>query len=236
MDLSSILVSVVTLTIIGLAIYYYIKTYDSGSEAENPVKSAPVGSIQDGRKSSTYSNTLPKSYNQPNGLSFSYAGWIRIDDFTYRYGAQKVIFSKGDEKAVSPCPALLVDANTNALLVKIDTFGQPEIVSVQNIPAKKWIHFAISVDQDSVNVYIDGTLASYNSLSQLPKQNQGSLYISPDGGFDGKIGLLEYYNYSLQPSDVSALAAISPVEGSSADKGIGVLPPYFDSSWFSGRD
>jgi len=232
--MDNIVTSLVTLAIVGAVIYLIIKHYDVSDTSTNPLKTSPITTIQDGRKESTYSNSLPKSFNQEGGLSFSYAGWLRVDDFTYRYGVQKVIFSKGQDDGTHACPALLIDANTNALLVKVDTYGQEEIISVQNIPAKKWVHFAIVIDQDSVDIYINGTLASYRSLTQLPRQNDSSLYISPKGGFDGKIGLLEYYNYALKPTDVSGLVKTAP-EPDPSDKGIGPTPPYFDASWWVGR-
>lgn len=232
MDIGGILVSVVILVLLGLGIYYYVTKHGSSDAPENPNMTTPIPTIHDGRKSMTYSDTLPKSFNQPDGIAMSYAGWIRVDDFTYRYGVPKVIFSKGDSGAKHPCPALLIDGKTNGFMVKVDTFGQPEIISVQNIPAKKWIHFAITVDQDSVNVYINGTLASYNTLTNLPKQNTMPLYISPDGGFDGKIGKLEYYNYTLSSSAVSALLSTAPQQDPS-ESGIGPLPPYLDSTWWT---
>lgn len=232
--MDGIAMSLVTIALIAAVGYYIFKYYDVSDTSTNPLKTSPITTIQDGRKETTFSNSLPKSFNQADGLAFSYAGWLRVDDFTYRYGVQKVIFSKGQEDGTHACPALVLDANTNALLVKVDTYGQEEIISVQNIPAKKWVHFAIVIDQDSVDIYINGTLSSYRSLTQLPRQNDSSLYISPKGGFDGKIGLLEYYNYALKPTDVSGLVATAP-EPSAADKGIGPTPPYLDSTWWTGR-
>lgn len=232
MDIGGILVSVVVLIILGVSLYYAIAKTDISDDPMAPKVSTPIPTIHDGRKAMTYTDSLPKSFNQPDGIAMSYAGWIRVDDFTYRYGVPKVIFSKGDSKAEHPCPALLLDGRTNGFMIKVDTYGQPEIVSVQNIPAKKWIHFAIVVDQDSVNVYINGTLASYNTLTQLPKQNTMPLYISPDGGFDGKIGKLEYYNYALSSSAVSALLSTAPQQDPS-ESGIGPLPPYLDSAWWT---
>jgi hypothetical protein len=232
--MDGIAMSLVTIAIIAVAVYFIIKHYDVSDTSSNPVKTTPITTIQDGRKELTYTNSLPKSFNQPDGLAFSYAGWIRVDDYTYNYGIQKVVFSKGQNDGTHACPALLIDGNTNALLVKVDTYGQEEIISVQNVPAKKWVHFAIVIDQDSVDVYINGTLASYRSLTQLPRQNSSSLYVSPKGGFDGKIGLLEYYNYALKPADVSGLLSTAP-EPDPTEKGIGPTPPYLDATWWTGR-
>jgi hypothetical protein len=189
--------------------------------------------IQDGRKEINYSSQISPSNNQSDGLTFAYAGWVLIDDFTYRYGEKKVIFSKGTPDLKITCPALVLDSQNNSFLVYIDTFGAQEVIPISNIPAKKWIHFVIVVDQTSADIYINGTLHTHHTMNQLPRQNTSNLLIAPGGGFSGKIGLIQYYPNSLKPSDVSALSLTAPQQDSSD---IGVLPPYFDTKWWLGSD
>jgi hypothetical protein len=230
----ALVVSLLVIAVVAVVGYFLIRKYDTPVQSDQPLQTNAVSTIQDGRKGSTFAGTLPRSFNQSGGIGFSYAGWIRIDDFTYRQGIQKVIFVKGQPDASTACPALVLDGNSNSLLVKIDTYGQQDTLSIQNIPAKKWIHIVLTVDQDSANVYINGTLARSHTMSQLPKQNDSTLAIAPNGGFDGKIGLLTYYNYTLGPTDVQALVATPPTPDAS-DAGIGPVPPYLDGSWWTGR-
>jgi hypothetical protein len=189
-----------------------------------------IGSIKDGKDNKVYQNPLPLSVNRPGGIEFAYTGWLRIDDFAYRYGVQKVIFVKGSADLSSACPALVIDGTTNSLLVKIDTFGAQETISVVSVPANKWLHVGINVSQEAVDVYINGILYAHHILTQLPKQNSGSVLNSPDGGFAGKIVRLEYHPQVLTVSDILARARESPPTGSEKDQ---VFPPYFDISWFS---
>jgi hypothetical protein len=189
-----------------------------------------VPAVQDGKKEISNHGQIPLSNNQPKGIEFSYTCWIRIDDFTYRYGAQKVIFVKGNPSMTTACPALLIDANTNSLLVKMDTFGSQEIISVVSVPSRKWLHVAITVNQESLDVYINGIVYAHHTLTHLPRQNTGSLLTSPDGGFAGKIVSLEYYPKRLSNSDILTMASQSPPI--SSEKGTQVLPPYFSYSWF----
>jgi hypothetical protein len=220
-------VTSIVVSIVVIGIVYYIFTRMPTISNSISIRTT----IEDGRKSFASKTIIPKSVNQKEGLTFSYTCWVKIDDFSYRYGSQRVIFTKGPTDLSSVCPALLVDSNTNSLLVKLDTFGATEIVPISNIPAKKWIHVAIAVDQDSVDVYINGILHTHHTLAQLPRQNDGTVHTGIDGGFDGKIASLEYYSYFMTPAQVKA--SMNSVPSPDPNEGIGAMPPYFDISWWT---
>ena len=213
---------------VALLVMFGFYVYFSQPSVSNTIR----GSIADGRKTFNSNEVLSPSFNQKQGMTFSYTCWIKIDDFSYRYGEQKVIFTKGPTDLSSSCPALLIDANTNSLLVKLDTYGATEIIPISNIPAKKWMHVAIVVDQDSVDVYINGLIHTHHTLAQLPRQNTDSVHSGIGGGFDGKIAQLEYYGYFLTPQDVANSMKSTPAPDSSD---VGQLPPYFDLSWWTKR-
>ncbi len=228
MDVTTIGVSIIVAGLVVYAAYWYFSTYPISSAT-----SVIQGTIQDGKKPIQSKQVMPRSLDQKEGLTFSYTCWVKIDDFAYRYGQPKVIFVKGSEDMKTACPALLVDANSNSLLVKLDTFGAQETVSIANIPAKKWMHVAIAVDQDSMDIYINGVLHTHHTMMQLPKQNNMPVHTSVAGGFDGKIANLEYYSYFLDDSGVKKAMASTP-QPDPNDIG-GPLPPYFDISWWTGR-
>jgi len=226
--MDTIAISAVVAVAVVIAAYYYFSSVPSGQS--NTIQ----GPIQDGRTPFKSRTALPVSQNQKEGMTFFYTAWIKIDDFAYRYGQQKVIFTKGPEDLSSMCPALLIDGTTNSLLVKMDTFGGTEVIPISNIPAKKWIHFALAVDQDSVDIYINGTLYLHRTLTQLPKQNQSVVTTGVAGGFAGKIANLQYYPYFLTPDTVKTAMASTP-QPAPEDQGVGILPPYFDISWLTSR-
>lgn len=218
----------VALVVIGIAYMYFSKT------ATVPSSSVTIQSpITDGKKTFQSNTALPRSLNQNEGATFSYTAWIRIDDFTYKYGTPKVIFSKGAADLSSMCPAVFVDGTSNSLIVKLDTFGGTEVVPISNIPAKKWVHFGLAVDQDSVDVYINGILHTHHTISQLPKQNNGNVHVGLNGGFEGKIAELQYYSYLISPVQIKATMS-SPPKADPADANAPV-PPYFDITWWTGR-
>lgn len=214
----------VAIVVIGI-VYFYLKSESGYVKNTIDIKHG----TEDGRTEFSSKQALPKSFNQPEGITFSYTCWVRIDNFAYRYGQQRLIFTKGPTDLSTMSPALLIDANTNSLLVKLSTFGNTEVVPIPNIPAKKWIHVAIAVDQDAMEVYINGTLRTHHTLTQLPRQNTDTVHTGVQGGFDGKIALLQYYSHFLTPSDVATSMQAVPKE----QKEENVLPPYFDISWWT---
>lgn len=225
---STVLTVVVTLGVLFL-LYKYGSSVGVSSTSSNLISSAI-----DGKRQFDSNLSIPVSVNQEEGLTFSYAAWLKIDDFSYRYGKEKVIFTKGPTDLSSMCPGVFLDANTNSLLVKVDTFGARETVIVSNLSAKKWFHLAIAVDQDSIDVYINGILYTHHSIPQLPRQNPGGVHVGVDGGFDGKISSLNYYNYFLTNTDVTSIMG-SPPELDKNETSA-PQPPYYDITWWTGRN
>jgi hypothetical protein len=179
---------------------------------------------QRGETVRTVSKSLPLSMNEAEGAVFSYSCWVLMKDFTAGYGSDRVIFSKGD------CPGLHVDTTSNAFLVKVKTYGTTESVLIPNIPAAKWIHFALVVDQHAMDVYINGILRQHHTLGQLPDQNNENVLVG--GGWDGTIGRLVYYPRALTDLEVRKQSMESPPADLIARP---ATSNYFDMSWYIGR-
>lgn len=225
--METIIIAIIVAVLVIVGVYLYFKFRGSTVDTNSI-----VGPSIDATKPVT-SGSLPPSYNEDKGLTFSYTGWLLFEDFTYRLGTQKVIFVKGPEDLSSMCPGVFLDSNTNTILIKIDTFGSQETITVPNIPAKKWLHFGLVVDQDSVDVYINGVLHTHYTLSQLPRQNPSPVRVGIGGGFKGKIANLNYYNYYLSPEQVRGNMGTPPeqnVEESPA------TPPYSGINWWTHAD
>lgn len=209
-----------------ITIYLVYRALTASPSASNTL--TIVGPISEGKKQFDSPIQIPQSFNETQGMTFSYSCWVKINDFSYRYGAPKVIFTKGPIDLSVMCPALFLDASTNSLIVKIDTFGGTEVIPVGNITAKKWIHVAIAVSQDSVDIYIDGNLYLHHTLTQIPKQNSETVHTTIAGGFDGSIAGLTYYKYLLTPNLIAPLLASAPEVGPDTT----ALPQYRDKSFW----
>jgi len=208
-------IAVLLLVFVGL--YFFLQT--------GPVTEV-VLEAQDGRTAAH--ERVDRSSGQPGGIEFSYTGWVRIDDFQYRHGTERVIFVKGTPDLSLACPALVIDANTNTLLVKMDTFGAQEIIPVVSVPDKKWLHFAIVCTQEKLEVYINGVIYAHHALVHLPKLNSGSVLTSPGGGFKGKVSKIEYHPRALSVGDIASMSSEIPPGSDSND-----LFSIFSPMWYA---
>jgi hypothetical protein len=225
MSTFTIVATVAAVVLIGLIVWRIVSPPSKTTDAIDIM----AGSISGKEVKDTPGSALQRSFNQQQGATFTYTGWILVKDFTYNFGKKRLIFTKGD------CPGLYLDTTSNALLVVVNTYANtPETILISNITANKWIHFAIVVDQDSVDVYINGVIRQHHTLLQLPKQNESNVTMgsSSVSGWDGVLSNLQYTPRSLSPAEVAALTANVPTNDLRvAPSG----PQYFDMSWYTGR-
>jgi hypothetical protein len=186
-------------------------------------RSAITSGPQSGKTQVTSGINLPRSFNQAEGITFSYSGWILVNDFTFNYGKLRRIFSKGD------CPGIYLDTTSNSLMVAVDTYGSKETILISNIPAKKWIHIAVAVNQYAVDIYINGILRQHHTLGQLPKQNDANVIVGSNEGFDGTIANVMYWPKTLSQSEITDLTKFVPKDIYVAPEG----PSYFGIKWYT---
>jgi len=224
MSTFTIIAAVVAVILVGLILWRVF-----GSKKSTDAIDLLVGSISGKELKTVSGDKLSRSFNQKEGATFTYSGWILVKDFTYNYGRKRVIFTKDD------CPGLFLDTTSNSLLVVIKTYSDtPETILISNITANKWIHFAIVVDQDSVDIYINGVVRQHHTLLQLPKQNDSPITIGSNGagGWEGVLSNLQYTPRSLSAGEVAALTADVPKDDLTVPPS---GPQYYDLSWYIGR-
>jgi hypothetical protein len=208
------------LLIVGVILYLAIRPASPGLD-----RIPLIPDLQSGLMSTTRSAAMVRpSFNEPQGRVYSYTGWVLFKDFTQGYGTRRKLFSKGD------APGLYLDATSNALIVAVKTYTTTETILIPNIPAMKWIHVALVVDQQSVDIYINGTLRQHHTLSQLPDLTEDALTTGP--GWNGYIGQLVYYSRALSYSEINALASEPPPLLPEEQVG---KSGYFDITWYIGR-
>lgn len=74
-----------------------------------------------------------------------------------------------------------------------------------NIPVQRWVHIAVVLINKTIDVYINGKLARSCTMQNVPKLNNGNIYICQDGGFEGDISDVLYSNRALSVSDIFSL-------------------------------
>jgi hypothetical protein len=162
--------------------------------------------------------TIYRSVNATDGLEFTWSTWIFIDNLQTNAGKYKHIFSKGNNNLsengmIQPnnAPGLYIAPNTNSLVVVMNTFNViNEEVVIPDIPLNKWVNVIIRCENTTMDVYINGTIARSINLVGVPKQNYGDVYVGMNGGFDGYISNLWYYNYSLGTAAIQKIANNGP--------------------------
>lgn len=199
--------------------------------------------------SSEGSITINRSVNANEGIEFTWSVWIFIDDLTYNSGKYRCVFYKGNDYAKNPnatnedsqglnfpnnAPGLYIAPNTNSLVVMMNTFNviNEEIV-IDDIPLNKWVNVIIRCQNNTLDVYINGTIIKSHHLHGVPKQNYGDVYIAPNGGFSGYISNLWYYNYALGTLEISKLSNNGPNTYMRGSNGLNIKrPDYLSLRWF----
>ena len=149
--------------------------------------------------------TIYRSVNASDGLEFTWSVWIFVNNWQYLQGQYKHIFYKGNSNLAenglnfpNNAPGLYLAPNNNDLIVIMNTFDviNEEIV-VPNIPLNKWLNIIVRCQNKTLDVYANGTITRSLQLSSVPKQNYGDVFVGMNGGFDGYISDLWYFNHAL---------------------------------------
>ena len=110
-----------------------------------------------------------------------------------------------------------------------------EEIKVDDLPLNKWVSVMIVCDNLTIDVYINGTIARRHILKSVPRQNYGDVWVNMNGGFNGYLSDLQYYNYSLGVSKIQSIVNSGPNLKASTSSGISSnSPPYLSMRWFFG--
>ena len=188
---------------------------------------------------------IQRSNNEDSGIEFSWSIWINISDLG-KSNQYQHIFHKGDNNIINGdgdnsglnfpnnAPGLYISPNTNELVVIMNTHTTiNEEVRIPNIPLNKWMHIIIRVESNKLDVYINGSLAKRHILGNIVKQNYGNVNVALNGGFQGFISDLRYFNYSLTPGEIISIVETGPDLTINSQSNIaGSYPPYLSLQWY----
>ena len=192
--------------------------------------------------------TILRSKNEDAGIEFSWSVWLYIDEAdNYDTTQYKHIFHKGDDSLLSTglnfptnAPGLYLKPKDlsdlqHILVVKMNTFSDiSEEIEIKNIPNRKWVNVIIICRNHHLDVYINGSVAKRYILDGVPKQNYGDVYVAMNGGFNGNISNLWYYNYAIgtkEVNDINGAGANTTVASTSSING-SLVPNYTPISYY----
>lgn len=204
--------------------------------------------------------TIHRSNNEKEGIEFTWSVWLKrdsIEDSTVKYSH---IFSKGnfipvenvgssnmgnapgvyfETKFDSTGGSNTLNSTTNELAIFMETV-QPgaelmesitEKILIEDVPLKRWFHLAIRVQNKIMDVYINGTVAKRVTFSNVPKQNYGDIHVAKNGGFNGQISDLRYFNSALNVFQIMNLVNSGPnLRSNDADKNRDYT--YLANTWY----
>jgi len=187
--------------------------------------------------------TINRSIDASKGIEFTWSVWIYINNLQYLQNQFKHIFHKGNSGLIETglnfpnnAPGLYIAPNTNTLVVMMNTFNNVnQELKIPDIPLNKWVNVIIRCQNRVLDVYINGTITRSITLSGVPKQNYGDVYVGMNGGFDGYISNLWYYGYALGSSEIQSLVRKGPNTTmiNSDDSAIDLKKPdYLSLRWY----
>lgn len=193
--------------------------------------------------SSNGSITINRSINTPSGIEFTWSVWIFINEIT-NDGMYKHIFSKGNNLEVTKnglyfpnnAPGMYISPNTNNLFILMNTYDNiQEEITINNIPIGKWVNVILRCRNKTLDVYINGTITKSINLNGVPKQNYGDVFVAMNGGFNGNISDLRYYDYSIGLNEISGLSTMGPnltISASAASSFLLRSADYLSLRWY----
>jgi hypothetical protein len=192
--------------------------------------------------------TIMRSSNDNAGIAFTWSVWLYVkqkDSSNEPEGMYHHVFNKGSATATSNHdmngimmpnngPGLYFNSNYSGIRVVMSTFNTPSAsVDVDNIPINKWFNVIIRAENTILDVFINGDLAQRLQLDSVPFQNYGNVNVAINGGFNGSLSSLRYYNTALGTRAISNIISAGPnmkVVGSSG--GAPGVMDYLSMRWF----
>jgi hypothetical protein len=233
------------ITVIG-----YLFSPNSSPYLVNGVIDGNVGNLvipQDPNESTAV--PIIRSVNDDVGIGFTWSVWLFIKqkELDTTTTALRHVFNKGSATAanaatagiMSPnnAPGLYLKPDYSGLIVVMSTFDNANTsVEVDNIPMNKWCNVVIRVENTVLDVFINGDLAQRLPLNSVPFQNYGDVNVAINGGFNGNLSSLRYYNTALGTRAIQNIVSGGPnltVLGASG--GAPGTMDYLSMRWFFGQ-
>jgi hypothetical protein len=201
--------------------------------------------------SSQASMPIIRSVNESEGMEFTWSIWMFLKpvttsstDTNFSHVFSKGIFNAGSLTGKctpfsNNAPGLYL-SNANTLTIAMDSTTIPSCktdtntpITINNMPINKWFNVIIRLTNNDLDVYINGRLTDRATISDgVPNQNYDDVYICQNGGFNGYIADLKYYNSSIGTSEVNSIVSSGPNTSINMSTLKNNMPPYLSTNWY----
>ena len=195
-----------------------------------------------------YKGAIPvlRSSDERDGIEFTWSVWMYVKNISPE-GQVKHVFHKGNNDInfknkdhpigmnyPNNGPGLYIDANTNALIVVMNTFDNIlEEIRIGDLPMKKWVNVMIRCEGNTVDIYINGSIAKRHVLNSVPKQNYGDVYVNVNNGYNGNLSDLWYFDKALGLSKIQSIVEKGPNLKMAGKSAVSENhPPYLSLRWY----
>ena len=186
-----------------------------------------------------------RSNNQNKGIEFTWSLWIYINDTT-KSPKYSHIFNKGNANyadngiaTVNNGPGLYLENDTNNLSIVMNTVAvsnPDETLTIKDIPLRKWFNCIIRIENTALDVYINGGIVARTVLQDVPKQNYQNVNVCKNGGFNGNIADLQYFDKSLSIFQINNIVSwgrnTKSANENTTNDATG-FPHYLSNLWYS---
>ena len=108
-----------------------------------------------------------------------------------------------------------------------------DIITIDNVPMKKWVNVIIRVQGRIVDIYINGTLTKRKTYEKVVKQNYGNIHVGDSlNGADAYISSLRYFNHAIRNNTIQEIIYNGPNLKMEGDEMTHTKPPYLAMKWY----
>ena len=92
----------------------------------------------------------------------------------------------------------------------------------------------ICVENRVLDIYINGVMTKRMDLESIPRHNFSDVFVCQNGGFQGSLSDLRYFNKSLNVFEINGIVGSGPNLSTSADADKAYNSSYYlSSNWYS---
>jgi hypothetical protein len=189
MDTHRIIIGIVVVIILYIVYMYYFggssTSYLASQRDAKSTLTVPASSLKGG-----------------SSTDYTFSIWLYVNNWNYRLGEQKVILER------TGIDSMALGGNINNITVSLATYSPASSVptkhtcTLENIPLQAWVNVIMTLNNRSLDLYMDGKLVRTCVLPGVPLAASGTdLKVTPDGGFYGFISNLQYISRAVNPRE-----------------------------------
>ena len=201
---------------------------------------------------------ISPSDNERSGIEFSYTFYLNVNPSAFRqeYGLTHIFHKGYSSQFPLLAPGVYMRSDTNTLRVYMNSYKTwNNFIEVENFPIGKWVHVALVLSENSLEIYINGNLAkkmsfdgfaAYQNYQDIQCFNQRRITMRKamipsidENGFDvfgamkGQLSRLNYFSYALCYAEIQRLMNEGPSSKLDSALSTGNVPPYLNDTWWN---